>query len=148
MEDRRILIVANRTAVGPHLSDAVLNLQKDARCTFVLLVPATPPEEGLTWTEGDAIAHAEERMREGVARLREIGAEIEGKVGDADPMDAIADELHAGGYDAIVLSTFPPGLSRWLKLDLPSRVESHFNLPVHHVIAGAGPAPPGAGPEA
>ena len=43
-------------------------------------------------------------------------------------------------FDEIILSTLPPGVSRWLKQDLPHRVERDFNLPVTHVIATAEPA--------
>jgi hypothetical protein len=33
------------------------------------------------------------------------------------------------------LSTLPSGVSRWLKLDLPHRVEQRFELPVTTVIS-------------
>ena len=43
-------------------------------------------------------------------------------------------------FDEIILSTLPPGVSRWLKQDLPHRVERDFSLPVSHVIATEEPA--------
>lgn len=135
MDARRILVVANRTAVGAHLRDAVLDLLKEGPCELTLLVPATPPPHGLTWTEGESISFAEERMREGVTSLQGTGAGVEGKVGDADPMDAITDELDGQVYDLILLSTLGPGISKWLKLDLPSRVAARFDIPLRHVMA-------------
>ena len=60
---------------------------------------------------------------------------IGGEVGDEHPVQAIADVFGRGEeFDGIVLSTLPPGISRWLKLDLIHRVESAFGLPVVHVI--------------
>jgi hypothetical protein len=56
-------------------------------------------------------------------------------------MLAIADAIREHGpFEAIVLSTLPPGPSRWLKLDLPHRAES-FGRPVVHVVGE--PAPTG-----
>ena len=60
------------------------------------------------------------------------GAEVTGEVGDADPIAAIHDVLNAGNFDEIVISTLPKRLSRWLKVDLPSKARG-FGLPVTHV---------------
>jgi hypothetical protein len=50
---------------------------------------------------------------------------------------AIRDALRGHVFDGIILSTLPPGVSRWLKLDLPHRVERDFGVPVTHVVADA-----------
>jgi hypothetical protein len=56
-------------------------------------------------------------------------------VGDPDPMLAVGDELAVRpDVDGIIVSTFPPGRSRWLSLDLPTRLERTTGLPVTHVI--------------
>ena len=45
-------------------------------------------------------------------------------LGDPDPIAAVQDAVNAGGeFDAAMVSTLPTHLSRWLKLDLPHRVE-------------------------
>jgi hypothetical protein len=60
------------------------------------------------------------------------------RVGSHSPLEAVGDELQAHpGYDRIVLSTFPPGVSRWLKGNLPAILERRFRLPVDHVVAPA-----------
>jgi len=135
MDPKRILIVANQTAGGTHLREFVRERISAGPCTFTLLVPATPGAEHLTWTEGEARAMAEERMTEALASLRAVGAEVEGIVGDPRPLSAIGDVLLDRPHDEIVLSTLPPGTSRWLKQDLPHRVERQFRLPVTHVAA-------------
>ena len=109
-------------------------------CRFTLLVPATPPAEHATWTEGEAKALATRRMEEALARFAATGADdADGVVGDAHPMRAIDDLLIDRRYDEIILSTLPPGVSRWLKLDLPRRVEQRFALPVTTVIGARQP---------
>jgi GABA permease len=135
MDLRRILIVANQTAAGDHLKQYVKDQLTEGRPSrFTLLVPATPTSDHLTWTEGEAQALAEERMNEALAGLRETGAEVEGIVGDPRPLSAIGDVLLEQPHDEIVLSTFPLGVSRWLKQDLPHRVERQFRLPVTHIV--------------
>ena len=80
-------------------------------------------------------AIARKRMDEALERFRANGAEADGVVGDANPVRAIDDVLIAQPYDEIILSTLPSGVSRWLKLDLPHRVEQRFELPVTTVIS-------------
>ena len=135
MEPRRILVVANQTACGTELLDAVKARKDAGPCRFTLLVPATPPHEHATWTEGDAKAIARGRMAAAVERFVGEGATVEGVVGDANPVRAIDDVLLAHPHDEIILSTLPPGISRWLNKDLPHRVEQRFRLPVTTVIS-------------
>jgi hypothetical protein len=141
MEARRILVVANQTACGGALLREVRRRVEREKCTFTLVVPATPPQEHATWTEGEAHEIARARMEEAVERFRREGAEVKGVVGDASPVLAIADVLILAPHDEIVLSTLPPGASRWLKKDLPHRVEQRFRLPVTTVIGD--PVPTG-----
>ncbi|MGI9022182.1 MAG: hypothetical protein ACR2HV_02890 [Acidimicrobiales bacterium] len=89
-------------------------------------------------TEGRDRAFAVERLQAGLDRFRGLGADVEGEVGDGRPMDAIRDAmLHAPPFDEIILSTLPPGLSRWLRQDLPHRIARTFELPLSTVTARA-----------
>jgi hypothetical protein len=133
MDEKKILIVANQTAGGAHLREIVRARHDSGPASFTLLVPAAHPRGGLTWTEGEAVALAEWRMNEALKGLREAGATIEGRVGDPRPYDAISDVLLEEKFDEVILSTLPPGASRWLKQDLPARVERSFDIPVTHV---------------
>jgi hypothetical protein len=62
------------------------------------------------------------------------GGPVEGIVGDASPMDAIADAVNLHGFDEVIISTLPKTVSKWLKLDLASKV-SVLGLPVTTVTA-------------
>jgi hypothetical protein len=136
VEPARVLIVANQTAGGPHLKAVVRARMQKGPCRFTLLVPATPPDERF-WTEGEARALAQQRMEQALAGLRELGADVTGVVGDPRPIHAIADVLSGEPHDEIIVSTLPAGVSRWLKQDLPHRIERTFRLPVTHVVAPA-----------
>ncbi len=58
---------------------------------------------------------------------------VDARPGDQDPTAAIADEIHAGRrYAAIVISTLPASISRWVRMDVPTRVRRNF--PGHRVI--------------
>jgi hypothetical protein len=130
---RRYLVVANQTLGGEHLL-SLLQTLAESPSSFHVLVPATPPTDHL-WTEGEASAIARRRLDTALERFRSAGIEATGEVGDGRPLEAIDDVLANGSFDEIILSTFPPGVSRWLKLDLPHRVEAAYGLPVRHVVS-------------
>jgi GABA permease len=134
---RRYLVVANQTLAGPHLANTVRERLAAGSCTFHVVVPATAPADHPVWTEGEAVALAEERLDVALKRFRDLGAEADGEVGDPSPMEAIRDATVDREFDEIILSTLPAGLSRWLKQDLPHRVEKAFDLPVTHLIGEA-----------
>jgi len=131
----RYLVVANRTLAGTQLLEALTELTARGPCAFHVVVPAEH-HVGHAWTEGEARAAAADRLEHALARFGALDAEIAGEVGDADPALAVEDVLQRPGppFDAIVVSTLPPGPSRWLKLDLPNRLQGRTGLRVIHVI--------------
>jgi cell pole-organizing protein PopZ len=137
---RRYLVVANQTLGGQHLAETVRGCLAAGPSRFHVVVPATVPQDHAVWTEGEAHALAQQRLEAALDRFRSLGAEVEGEVGDERPLEAIADAVREHQFDEIILSTLPPGLSRWLRQDLPHRVERQFDLPVRHVIGEAEPA--------
>jgi hypothetical protein len=137
----RVLIVANRTAATQKLQEAVRQRAQDGPATFHLLVPATP--RGLHRVVDPEVAgreEAEAQLELALELLRKAaGADVTGHVGDADPMAAISDTLHRRDVDEIIISTLPRRLSRWMRLDLPSKVRG-MGKPVTHVEAVRAPA--------
>jgi nucleotide-binding universal stress UspA family protein len=131
-----VLVVANRTAESPELLDALRRRASEGDVAFTLLVPATP--HGVAWAADmhSGGGEAEQHMQAAVERLKSEGVPVtEGKVGDPDPVAAVQDAVNFESYDEIIVSTLPGGISKWLKLDLPHRVERATGLPVTHVIA-------------
>lgn len=132
---RRYLVVSNQTLSSEALVDTVRSCQAAGSCQFHVVVPASHGHEHFTWTEGHDRAVARERLDSTLQRLGEIGAAVDGEVGDARPLDAIDDAMRGRPpFDEILLFTLPPGVSRWLRQDLPHRVQRHFALPVTHVV--------------
>lgn len=129
----RYLVVANKTLGAEHLMERVRECVASGPCTFHIVVPAAHPMG--SWTEGAVRAVAAERLEQALERFRAAGAEATGEVGDPSPILATNDALIAGHYDAIILSTLPPGVSRWLRKDLLHRMEDRFGLPVIHVTS-------------
>lgn len=138
---RRYLVVANQTLGGKALAAAVRGCLAQGPCDFHIVVPATHPKDHLTWTEGRAQAIATRRLEAALREFRELGASVDGEVGDASPTLAIGDALRGRPYDEIILSTLPPGPSRWLRMDLPHRVERTYGLPLTHVVGDVEPVP-------
>ena len=130
----RYLVVANQTLGGELLLAKIRELARAGPSAFHVVVPATPPSDHV-WTEEEAAKLATSRLDSALERMARLGLDADGEVGDGSPMLAIEDAIRdQGPFEAIVLSTLPPGLSRWLRLDLPHRVESAFGLRVIHVI--------------
>ena len=131
----RVLVVANRTAESPELLDALRARTVQGPCEFTLLVPSTP--HGIAWA-ADMHAggeEAEEHRNAFVEELRREGLDVAGaRVGDPDALAAIQDECNFNSYDELIVSTLPLHVSKWLKLDLPSKAKAATGLPVTHVV--------------
>jgi hypothetical protein len=132
----RVLVVAHKTAATPALLEAVRERAARGPARFTLLVPAAAhglhrvidPEEA---DRGEA----EHVLELALPLLDEAaGAHVEGVVGDPAPLTAIEDAVNTGGFDEIIISTLPARVSRWMKLDLPSKA-SGLGLPVTTVTA-------------
>jgi len=128
----RILVVAHKTAATQPLLDAVRARAQRGDCAFTLLVPNTthglhkvvdPEDQGA----GEARTVLDRALPALTAAAG--GAPVEGIVGDADPLAAVHDAINLRGFDEVIVSTLSPRVSRWLKLDLPSKVAG-MGLPV------------------
>ena len=132
----RVLVVANRTAATPALIEAVRERAARGPAVFTLLVPHFA--HGLHKVidaEDTDVSESEAVLELALPLLRQAaGGEVEGIIGDAEPLAAIQDAVNLRGFDEIILSTLPARVSRWLKLDLPSKVTG-LGLPVTHVEA-------------
>lgn len=137
----RVLVVAHKTAATEPLLNAVRERAGRGPATFTLLVPnpahglhrAVDPEDLDADEAQGVLDHALPLLSEAA------GSRVEGFVGDADPSAAIQDAINLRGYDEVIISTLSPKLSRWLRLDLPSKVTG-LGLPVTTVTPADEPA--------
>jgi hypothetical protein len=132
----RVLVVAYKTAATPALIEAVRERAGRGAAKFTLLVPnpahglhAVMDPEDVEQTEGEQVLELAIPLLEEAA-----GGPVEGLVGDPSPMNAIQDAINIHGFDEVIISTLPARVSKWLKLDLPSKV-SGLGLPVTTVTA-------------
>ncbi len=156
----RCLIVANQTAGGAELEDAIRTRVTSGFTSFFVVVPCIKPElEAEGWVPADPIIGIEspdpfardaaaEAAEEGrrrahhrldrlIDRIRELGGEADGEVGPSDPLAAAEAALERQPVDEVIVSTLPAGISRWLKMDLPSRLSRRMPVPVTTIETGA-----------
>lgn len=118
-----VLVVANVTASSDELLDALRERSAAGGCRFTLVMPGTGTDR-------------QEGLEAALERMREAGLEnVEGTVGDPDPVVAVMDVWDPMKFDDIVVSTLPTGSSRWMGLDLPHRLEKLTSVPVRHVVS-------------
>ncbi len=110
---RNILVVANQTVGSEELRRELRDRSAQGPAAVTLLLPHRKTDL------------AEQRLRRAVAELHEDGLEVEGKIANPDPFLAVHEAWHPAMYDEIVISTLPTASSRWLKADLPNRIERH-----------------------
>ena len=127
----RVLVVAHKTAATKPLLDAVRERAARSPSRFTLLVPnAAHGLHKVVDPEDQDSSEAESVLAQAVPLLSEAaGSEVEGITGSTNPHMAIEDAVNLKGFDEIIISTLSPRLSRWLKLDLPSKL-SGLGLPV------------------
>ena len=151
----RYLVVANQTLGGQELLAAIRDRMARGPAEFWVLAPATPtthlitdlgPLSGAFPVDPSVLPSAADVRDEGIAvaksnldaelrRLREVGATADGAVGDPNPLVAIEKAVALRQFDEIILSTLPPGISRWLALDLPHRVRRKIDVPLTVITA-------------
>jgi GABA permease len=138
----RYLVVANQTLGSRELVAELAARRDRGPSTFHLLVPVTHPSGA--WAEGQVQAAATQRLEDGMRDLKAQGFDVEaGETGDVSPVRAIGDVLLHDEFDEIILSTLPPGPSRWLHQDVPHRVSRTYKVPMTHVVAHSVPVPTG-----
>lgn len=130
----RVLVVACRTAADDALIEAVGRRASVSPCEFTLLVPrpcqglhrvVDPEDHG--WREAQAVIDLACPILANAA-----GSAVRGLIGSHDPVAAVEDALNVHGFDEAIISTLPAHVSRWLHLDLPSKV-SGMGVPVTRV---------------
>jgi hypothetical protein len=134
-DERRILVIANETVGGKTLREVIREKSEGRREQVLVVVPAlNSPIRHWVSDEDAARSAASERLRESLERLRELGIDARGEVGDGEPLQAIEDYLHTFGADEIVISTHPEGRSNWLERGIVARARERFGVPITHVV--------------
>lgn len=147
---RRYLLVANQTLASGALEELIHDLIKDELCHFHVVVPQVSTATVHVDPSGlinasvhpaasDAYSLARRDAESRLRSFRELfdetpGADLTGEVVVGDPLQAVRRVLDRSTFDQVVVSTLPAGVSKWLRMDLPRRIERAVDLPVISLV--------------
>jgi hypothetical protein len=123
-----VLVVASQTAGSHQLLDALQARSERSPIRITLVMPAQGP--GLSGREATRAG-----LDAALAGMRDAGLDADGAVGDANPMDAVAEFFDPARHDEAIVCTLPGRSSKWLQHDFPHRVARFTGVPVTHVVA-------------
>ncbi len=133
--ERRILVIANETVGGGPLREEIRRRSEGYDEQVLVITPAlNSPLRHWASDEDGARKDAQERLNASLARLREVGIDAKGEVGDAEPLQAMEDALRLFGADEIIISTHPEGRSHWLERGIVDAARERFAVPITHVV--------------
>jgi hypothetical protein len=131
----RILAIANETVDGDALHELIVEHAAGLPTEILVVAPALNSRVRHWFSDEDGARHAAElRLAASVERLERAGIPAYGWIGDADPLEAIADALAVFEADELIISTHPEHASNWLARDVVRRARGRFELPTAHVV--------------
>jgi hypothetical protein len=126
-DEANVLVIANETVLGEALLDKIRERAAKSPASFLIMSPQSDPS---------AAAHpeAESRIKRALAELRGHGIDVHGQVAHPDPFSAAMEAVHDERVDEIIVSTFEPLSSGWLRKHVVERLQKETGLPVEHVV--------------
>ena len=143
----RILVIANETLSGRALRKEISRRGHSGQAQLKVVCPALNSKIKHWTNEEDAAREQARRRLEGLlAGLRSEGFDVDGDIGDDDPVQAMEDGLRRFPANEVIISTHPRGRSNWLERDVVERARARSDIEVTHVVVdldreGVGPAP-------
>ena len=125
--EANVLVIANETVVGDPLLDRIRERAARSPASFLIICPQSDPAQA-------EHPEAERRLRRALAILRAEGIDAHGQVSHPDPYTAAMQAVHDERIDEIIVSTFAPGRSPWMRKNLVQRLHNDSKLPVEHVV--------------
>jgi hypothetical protein len=122
-----VLVIANETVVGDPLLARIRERAARSPASFLIICPQSDPNQGQH-------PEAERRLRRALAILRGEGIDAHGQVAHPDPYTAAVQAVHDERIDEIIVSTFAPERSPWMRKNLVQRMHEDTGLPVEHVV--------------
>jgi hypothetical protein len=125
--EMNVLVIANETVLGEPLLAKIRERAAAGPASFLIISPQSDPNAG-------EHPEADRRLRRALSELRGEGIDVHGQVAHPDPFSAAMEAVHDERVDEIVVSTFEPVTSGWLRRDLVERLRKETGLPVEHVV--------------
>jgi hypothetical protein len=136
-DEKNVLVIANETVLGEPLLEKIRERAAAGPASFLIMSPQGDPTAG-------EHPEAERRLKRALAQLRGEGIDVHGQVAHPDPFSAAMEAVHDERVDEIVVSTFEPLSSGWLRKDVVERLRKETGLPVEHVTVAKAEAEVGA----
>ena len=124
---KNVLVVANETVVNDPLLERIRERASRGPASFLIISPQSDPTQA-------EHPEAERRLRRALTVLRAEGIDVHGQVAHPDPYTAATQAVEDERVDEIIVSTFAPSKSPWLRRDLIQRLHKQTGLPVEHVV--------------
>jgi hypothetical protein len=135
MAAKRVLIITNEVVANPAgVPDVVANQVREADAVCVVAPALTSRLH--TWvSDVDAeYREADDRMRMLVSGIDAAGPAVSGRVGDEDPLQAVADALVEFPADALIIGVHAADDANWRERRFSKKVRERFALPVTEVM--------------
>jgi hypothetical protein len=131
---KNVLVIANETVIGEPLLARIRERAQRGPASFLIIAPQSDPTQA-------EHPEAERRLRRALTMLRADGIDVHGQVAHPDPFTAAMHAVEDERVDEIIVSTFAPSKSPWLRRDLVQRLHKATGLPVEHVVLQEEAAP-------
>jgi hypothetical protein len=125
--EKKVLVIANETVIGEPLLARIRERAARGKASFLIVSPQSDPTRA-------EHPEAERRLRRALASLRGAGIDAHGQVARPDPFEAALEAILEERIDEIIVSTFAPERSPWLRRNLVQRLHNETKLPVEHVV--------------
>jgi hypothetical protein len=125
-----VVVIANETVLGDALLNRIRERARRGPASFLIISPQSDPTQS-------SHPEAERRLRRAVSQLRAEGIEAHGQVAHPDPYTAAMQAIRDERTDEVIVSTFEPARSPWLRKNLVQRLHNDAKIPVEHVVIAA-----------
>jgi phosphopantetheine adenylyltransferase len=124
---QNVLVLANETVVGEALLNRIRERAARGTASFLIISPQSDPTQA-------EHPEADRRLKRALAALRGEGIDAHGQVAHPDPFSAAMDAIDEERVDEIIVSTYAPSRSPWLRKNLVQRLHNETKLPVEHIV--------------
>lgn len=138
---KHVLVVANQTLGSDNLLDVIKSRVAAGPCDFSIVLPSAKASGKSFDAAGgrvngeDSATADQRRLDDGERRFHGVGATVDGRIGDTDPVAAVSAALSGHTFDEVIVSTFPRGASHWWRQDVATRIQRRCHLPVTVISA-------------
>ena len=135
MAAKRVLIITNEVVANPAGVPDVIQRQVREADAVCVVAPALTGRLHSWVSDVDAeYREADQRMRMLVGDIDASGPVVSGRVGDEDPLQAVADALVEFPADALILGVHASDEANWRERRFSKKVRERFALPVTEVM--------------